>query len=364
MRICLLSNSKAVHTQRWAQSLSERGHEVHVVNVRAIPIGGVEVHRVGIGWSKNPRGKLVLFFSYLKLLFCIKRIIAQIKPDILHAHYVAHNGIIGAFSGFHPYVVSTWGADVLDPPATNPIFKQIIKFSLRKADAVIALSRFLLGKMKPLLSSQRNVHIIPFGVDSSQFNPQPRSFKGWVTIGIIKSLEKKYGVEYLIRAFSAVHKRYPNTKLLIVGEGSLREHLERLSASIGFSDENIKFIGRIPHKEVPKYLSEIDIFCMPSIYQSETFGVAAIEASAMQIPVVASKIGGISEAIKDGVTGFLVPPKNPEAIAEAIINLIENPELRIRMGKAGRKYVMENYDWHKNVWEIEKLYQSILKGRK
>jgi glycosyltransferase involved in cell wall biosynthesis len=106
-------------------------------------------------------------------------------------------------------------------------------------------------------------------------------------------------------------------------------------------------------------MKNFDIFVMPSTENSETFGVAAIEAQAMEIPVVASKIGGIPEAMLDGTTGILVEPKNVEQLADAMIRLIENPEDRKRMGKAGRQFVLNNYNLEENVGLFESLYKSM-----
>jgi L-malate glycosyltransferase len=122
----------------------------------------------------------------------------------------------------------------------------------------------------------------------------------------------------------------------------------------------VDFVGRIPHDEVPAFLASLDVFCMPSRWESETFGVAAVEAEAMEIPVVATNVGGIPEAVKDKSTGLLVHPDDPKALGSAIAKLLNDPEKRAAMGAAGREFVAANFDWQENAGRMEQVYKSLL----
>jgi glycosyltransferase involved in cell wall biosynthesis len=199
------------------------------------------------------------------------------------------------------------------------------------------------------------VYTIPFGVDLELFKPLKTNALEDVTIGIVKKLEKKYGIDYLIRAFAQLPADGWKIKLLIVGDGSEESSLRQLCQSLHI-ERRVHFAGFVAHNKVPDYLNKIDIFVVPSIQPSETFGVAAVEAAACGIPVIASNIGGLPEVVVDGQTGFLVPPKKPEAIADKIMLLIKNIELRDKMGASARKFVEQNYLWEKNAAEMEKLY--------
>jgi len=146
----------------------------------------------------------------------------------------------------------------------------------------------------------------------------------------------------------------------MVGSGEPRSQLEELTGQLGLT-RNISFLGAVEHRQVPNVLKNVDIFVMPSI--REAFGVAAVEAQAMEIPVVATKVGGVPEVVKDGITGILVEPCNPEQLATAIIELIENPERRKEMGKDGRKYVPSHYRWEDNATLMDDLYKSVLESQ-
>ena len=126
-------------------------------------------------------------------------------------------------------------------------------------------------------------------------------------------------------------------------------------------ESKTRFCGYIEHEDIPAFFSGLDIFVMPSISDGESFGVAALEASATGLPVVASRVGGVPEVIDDGVTGFLVERGNVVQLADAICKLIPNAGLRRTMGLAGRKLVESRYDWQDNLEEMQNLYLDMMK---
>jgi len=139
----------------------------------------------------------------------------------------------------------------------------------------------------------------------------------------------------------------------------MKADLVKLSKDLGI-DRNVSFIGYVPNKQIPAVLKEIDILVMPSIL--ETFGVAALEAQSMEIPVIASNSGGVPEVVVDKVTGFLVEPKDYKGLAQAIQKLIDQPGLREKMGKAGRRFVLKNYRIEDNADKLISLYENLKNG--
>jgi glycosyltransferase involved in cell wall biosynthesis len=120
----------------------------------------------------------------------------------------------------------------------------------------------------------------------------------------------------------------------------------------------VDFRGEVPHERVPAVLAEFDIFALPS--RAEGFGVAALEAQAMELPVVATRVHGIPDVVEDGVSGLLTPPRDPAALADAIARLAADAELRAAMGRAGRALVESRYRWEENTAQMERLYRSLL----
>lgn len=352
MRICFLAPANSVHTQKWVDYLNQSGHEMHLISFHPGKVKGAKVHSF----------KSFTKFCYLLYLPLVKMLVRKIRPQLVHAHFVSSYGLVGACLGFHPFLISVWGADVIDFPKRSWLHRCLVKYSLNKADVVTATSQMLSRTIAGFVGENHKIFVIPFGVDLDRFSPRRESTKKEViTIGTVKTLIRKYGIEYLIRAFALVEKKYENVKLVIVGDGSLRGDLENLATKL-HCYRKISFVGKVPNERVQEYLSGMDIFVMPSIMESETFGVSAVEASACGIPVIASNIGGLPEVVLNKKTGLLVPPKDPDAIAKAITFLIENPRLREKWGKEGRRFVSEHYNWLENAAQMEKLYEKIVEG--
>lgn len=359
MKICYLANASSVHTQRWAEAMRDKGCSIDIISFEMAEIHGVNVHYIKpIRREISQNSADAKSFSYMIRAGKVKKIIESIKPDIVHAHYATGYGLTGALCKVRPYIISTWGSDVFLAPKKNKIFKYILKYNFERADYITATSRNLTEETS--LYTNKKVITIPFGVDTMKFSRQEKACSDTLTLGIVKSLEHIYGVRYLIEAFAEISGKYGNVNLLIVGDGPLRHDLEQLCRKYQI-ENRVTFLGSVPNSQVSTVLNRMDIFVMPSL--SESFGVSILEAEACQIPVVASNVGGIPEVVKDGSTGFLIKPGDSKAIADKLIKLIENKELREEMGRQGRIFVEKNYDWKHCVDQMHRLYLDICKKR-
>jgi glycosyltransferase involved in cell wall biosynthesis len=361
MKIAFLAGSNAIHTVRWVNSLCERGHEVHLLSLHR---GGDKI---------DPRVKRVTFpfppalGYYLNLPF-LQAYLRKIKPDLLNAHYASGYGTLGRLSGFSPYVLSVWGSDVYDFPNQSARNRNLVVKNLRSADRVCSTSHAMAQVTKNLCTILDCISITPFGVDIRKFKPdvQPKK-KNTLTIGTVKRLENKYGIDILIRSFAAMREnvkiKTPDLakmlRLLIVGEGSDKENLIKLAADIGVGDVTW-FEGAVPYADVPVFLKKMDVYAAFSRLDSESFGVAIIEASACGIPVVVSDVDGPCEVVKNDETGFIVPREDVIASAAALEKLVINSALRSRLGAAGRTHVVNNYDWEESVDIMENVYKSVV----
>lgn len=359
MKICILSNAMAVHTQRWASAFAERGHKVDLLSIRKDDIPGVTVHAVNVG-PANTKSKLLTFFSYLRLLIASRRLIQKLSPDILNAHYVPTHGVIAALSGRHPLVITAWGSDVISCnwPRTPLFSKIIIKFVLKHANSVWVASKFLKRHLESFCKQRELINQIPFGVDCDLFCPasdetsskDQKQFR----IGFVKTLSSKYGPDILMRAMPQILKEVPEAKVIMVGRDCLDNKLKRLSERLSVADR-VKFAGFVDNDQLPVLLRSFDVLVNPSVCH-ESFGVSVLEASACGVPVVASRIGGLPEVCIDGQTGLSFEPGSSKGLAEAVVQLAHNPTLRERAGQAGRKFVVENYNWQDNVDEALSLF--------
>ena len=370
MKVLLLSDAHSIHTVKWAKSLSKKGIEIAVFSLNfneneANPYQNDINVKVYYCVDKNAKKRSSGFakLSYLSALPALKKAISEFKPDIVHAHYASSYGLLGALSGFHPYIISVWGSDVFDFPDISFLHKAVINYNLFKADRILSTSKVMAVETGKY--TDKEVIVTPFGIDLDKFKPLNVNslFNDKdIVIGTIKTLEEKYGIEYLIKAFAIVKNKYHNLplKLLIVGDGSLSENLKKLVHDLNIEDETV-FTGKIAHELVPVYDNMLSVSVSVSVSNSESFGVAIIEASACGKPVVVSDVGGLPEVVENGVTGIVVPPRAPEKTAEAIEKLVLDEKLRKQMGEAGRKRVAKFYDWNKNVEQMIEIYKGLIK---
>lgn len=369
IKILLLSDPSSSHTLKWANSLVNKGIEVYLFGLSSEnPIGydskvNLITEKIPSAIKSQSDGSLKKSI-YLKVLPKIKSLIKKINPDILHSHYASSYGLLGALAGKKPFVVSVWGNDVFDFPKKSFIHKKIIQYVLKKADRIYSTSKVMAEEINKY--TQKNIQIIPFGVDTDVFRPfeVKRIFEeNTLVIGCVKSLSFKYGIEYLIDAFQIIKNKLPERKikLLLVGDGLLKNDLMNRASKLNIEND-VLFFGAVPHSKVPEMYNMIDIAVFPSVWES--FGVSNLEAAACGIPQVASNVGGFPEIIEDGKTGILVEPANPTAIAEQVIKLINDDDLRNKMGKAAREKVIRDFDWNKNVEQMIFEYENILSERK
>jgi glycosyltransferase involved in cell wall biosynthesis len=350
LRLCYLADAPYIHTRRWVRHFVDRGWEVHVVSFRPAEIEGASVHYVsGCEWL----GKL----RYLLRVPRVRRLVRDLRPDLLHALHLTSYGFLAVLCDVHPTLVSVWGTDVLEAPRLSPFHYLITRHALSRADHITATGLRLAEAAARYAPAGKPVTVVPYGVDLRQFRPRPREARSEVVVGAVARLSKEKGLHCLLEAFAVVAGRHPQARLMLAGEGPERQRLERLAARLGLG-ERVRFLGEVPHEQVPEVLEQLDIFAMPSTY--EGFGVAALEAEAMEVPVVASRIHGIPDVVLDGETGLLVPPRDRQALAAALERLAFDADLRRRLGQAGRAFVAEHYSWEENTAQMEALYEAAL----
>ena len=349
-RILIFGWSESVHVQRWCQGLSRRNFEIKLVSLGGGQLSFVETVNL-------PRkGKL----SYLSQLSRAVKEANSFKPDLVHAHYAAGNGLLGLSCRVRPFLVSVWGSDI-DKISNNLIARLITIRVLKRTDHITATSSFLKAEVEKLLPSVKNkISIIPFGVnipESSEDNAEAEESTA-IKICFIKNHRPIYGADILIKAMAEVKKLIPDIKLSLTGaENSQTPRLKILTDELGLSD-NIQFVGHINHSEIYSLIKKHDFMVMPS--RAESFGVAALESSACGRAVVAANVGGVPEVVIDRKTGILVEPDNPGTLAKAIIELAENRDRCRDMGRAGYDFVKENFDWEKSLETMSELYDRLI----
>jgi glycosyltransferase involved in cell wall biosynthesis len=234
------------------------------------------------------------------------------------------------------------------------------------SDCVVANSEAARQNLLMAGVSARLVHVVRNGVDLKRFSSNGHQASarlrwGWreeeLLIGVIANLRPEKGHATLLKAVPTVVKRFPQAHFLIAGPDPLKqgEHLRAMASNLS---SHVSFLGDCC--EVPELLAALDIFVLPSL--SESLPNALMEAMSAGRPVIASAVGGCSELVVHGQTGMLVPPQDPEALAQQIVRLLEEPELRERLGRAARKRAESEFDIKKAVERLETIYDELLEG--
>ena len=204
------------------------------------------------------------------------------------------------------------------------------------------------------------------GIDTKLFKPKNiknkfQKYKNNKIIFFAGRINEQKGIEYLIKSMPQVISKISNAKLLIVGDGSYRKHLEKLTAELKLEDF-VEFLGFKAHKELADYYNLADVFVLPSVTSkigTESFGLVLIEAMASGTCVIGSSSGGIKDIIKDNANGLVFQEKNSEELAQKIIKALTNEKLRKRLSKNGLRYARQNYGWK----IISKKFLEIYKAK-
>ena len=360
MKICYLGDANSIHTKKLCCFFRDKGYDITVISLNNGEIEGVKVHSMGIEIENNNNKKSILKVRYLKNILKIRKLIREIKPDILHAHYASSYGLIGSIVNYKPYIISVWGSDIYDFPKKSFIHKSIIKYNLNKVNLVMSTSKPM--ALEASKYTNKNILVTPFGVDINKFYPssdkKEDSSKDLI-IGTIKTLEDIYGIDILIKAFSLVKERNMdmNIKLKIGGKGSKESYLKSLCKELGI-EKCVEFLGYINQDEVAKQFRSFDIAVFPSF--SESFGVAAVEAQACGTPVIVSNIDGLMEATNPGSTSLVFKKGDYKDLGNKIEQLLQDNNLRKTMSFNSRKYVEDNYNIDDNFNNINKTYMDLI----
>ena len=309
--------------------------------------------------------------GYFTMVPGVRRLLKRLRPDIVNAHYASGYGTTARLVGYRPWVLSVWGSDVYDFPYKSPLHRWLVQKNIMGADAVASTSHCMAEQTRNIACAVGTIAITPFGVDMEQFQgaipvsqAQPER---WV-IGTVKTMADKYGIDTLIQAFALLLGKLQQSdaalaaqlQLRLVGGGPQTYALQQLAAQLGVINQ-VEFVGQVPYAQVPYALASFDIYVALSRLDSESFGVAIIEAGAAARPVVVSDAGGLPEVTIQGVTGIVVPRDNPQAAADAIDILLRDENLRLRMAAAAQQHVAQNYSWSVCVTTMLRMYGQTVK---
>lgn len=357
-----------------AREMERRGHQVEVFTTARDSRSVVEEDTVTIHRYATQFRVASANFSWGLL-----RGPQKVGVDLAHAHYnmpyADYSALLYARKRGVPLVL-TYHADAPDSGGSflrnglqSFYNRHLLPQVLEEADIIITTSQSYMEESPHLDSHREKIRVVPNGINLEDFQTTlPKSEcrerlglpRDKVIILFFGNLVPYKGPEVLLRAFEEVHEDYEEVLLLYVGRGPLRGELQTLSRELKVG-EDVMFAGYVSDQEKALYYQAADIFCLPSVNRAEAFGIVNLEAMASALPIVASHLGGIPDIVREKENGLLFEPGKVEELTRALRFLVENPDERRRMGRAGRQMV-EDYSWMKIAGETEKIYQELLEG--
>lgn len=334
---------------------------------------GLTVHRFQYFWPASKQGlcygggilpnlkrNRLLYFQAISLLFfefwAAVKIVRDEKIDLIHAHWIIPQGIIAykLKKIFHtPYIITTHGGDIYGLRSKPIVFLK--KIILENAKAITVVSTAIKDEVHNKINPKLKVDVISMGVDAKLFNPNKydESIKKRYNITgpfllFVGRLAEKKGVNYLLMSLPKIIKSFPTSKLIIVGEGTLREKLKKLVKELNI-ENNVVFTGSIKNVELPNYYATADIFIGPSIQlkngDTEGLGLTFVEASLSGAVPIGTNVGGISDVIQHEKSGLLIEEKNVNSIAESVIKLLKDNKLVNKLKVNTRDNTIKKFDW-------------------
>ena len=355
MRICYLAPAESSHIQKWTERMSAYGHDVHVVSLHRGTLSHATTHVLGSEVA-NDEGDLRKL-SYLSYASKARRLIRQLDPDVLHAHYASSYGLLAALCCDRPYHLSVWGSDIYEFPRKSPIHNMAIRFALGRASWLMSTSVAMANEASRY--TRKSFDITPFGVDMELFAPSKRTRcmddKRFV-VGTVKALESKYGLDVLLRGVAGAIAIRPDIpiEVRIAGRGSQLGELQNLAYNLGIA-EKVTWLGYISQAQAAIEWANMDVAIVMSV--NESFGVSSVEAQASGVPVVYSDIPGLTEAADSGRQGICLRRGDSKGLARTLVGLYENEDMRTRLGQLSRKYVSSTYEMDKCFKIIETIYR-------
>jgi colanic acid/amylovoran biosynthesis glycosyltransferase len=306
----------------------------------------------------------------LSILYESVRFLNKGHYDIIHCHFGPLGNVgailkdIGVIKG---KIVTTFhGFDMSRhiKKSGHNVYDHLFKHG----DLFLPISERWKGELVRLGCDEQRIIVHRMGIDTNKFLFSPRKPRGngQVHFLTIARLVEKKGVQYGVQAVAKLIRKYPQIMYKIIGDGPLKTETEKLINSLNMNN-NIKLLGWKQQEEIIEIMREADILLAPSVTSingdQEGIPVVIMEAMAMGLPVVSTLHSGIPELVQDGISGFLVPERDVNGLAEKLKYLIEHQEIWPDMGKAGRRYVEENYDIHKLNDRLVRLYRQLLDGK-
>lgn len=376
MKICYIA-FQSVHTNRCLEWFVKRGHEVHLISNNFLPIKGVTFHRInGSSERSRLRRYASLDFNIIacrktRALFEVKGFIKQINPDVLHLHTLYFPSYWGLFAGFHPILFTPWNGDILWQRNKSFYYRYLVHFGLRKADAITVDNHVMRDTCLRYGAAEDKICVTRwYGADVEHFHPKIDGSRIrddlWLgdspVVLSTRSLTMfPYNIDVIVESLPLVLKEVPEAKFVFIWHATTEEDLTKIKdiiARLKIQDA-VRLVGKVEdYCDVPRYYSIAD--AIVSIASPDSTPASLFEAMACGVPPVVSDIPAITEFIKDGWNGYVVPPRDHYAVARAIVRLLKDSLTRRLFAERNLELVREKANYQKEMSKMEALYYKLI----
>jgi L-malate glycosyltransferase len=377
IRLCIIGNPESIHVRRWAGHFAGRGFDVHIVSFyppREQAPDGVKVdflrpRRDAAMGTGRARAASARWPGAIRLVTALRltragflRTVANLRPDIVHAHYVSDYGFLAALTRRHPLVVSAWGSDLLVDPGRSLITRNLVRWVLSSSDLVTYDAGQVAEAAERLGANRSRMLRVVLGVEKGYLDlvaDQPPAAGREPLIVSLRSLERGlYNVDRIIRAMPEVLRVVPRARLVVGNDGALRTELEKLAAELGVG-ESVEFVGFV---ERPRTLAELlaRAAVYVSVPSSDGTSVTLLEAMAAGAYPVVSDLPANREWVTD-TSGAVVPDQDVPQIAGAIVTALQNSARRQAAAELNRDLVRREGSWESNMSRQESAYRDLVR---
>ena len=367
MRVLYFTRDYTPHDHRFLSALAHSEHRIYFLRLerrapqledRPLPEAVEQVI-----WKGGQRP--VDWRDFPTLLYDLKRVIRQVKPDLIHAGPIQGPALLTALSGFSPLVSMSWGSDLLKDANKNGWMRWATRTTLNRTAVLLGDCDAVRQKAIGLGFPAERIVIFPWGVDLAQFSPGPTdisaSLDGQFTLLSLRSWEPIYGVDVVARAFIQAANQNPQLRLILLGTGSIAQSIYAILNNSPVI-EQVTFGGQVGQADLPRFYRSAHLYISAS--HSDGSSVSLMEALACGCPVLVSDIPGNREWITPGVEGWLFPDGDVEALAHGMLqaaDLAQNSPGQLQaMGAAARRKAEERADWNKNVQALLYAYDMAV----
>ncbi len=367
MKICFFADAAAEHTRRWTKYFALKGHRVYLITWNSNILNDYEPVRVHVVQKTLASSNILLRILNLPhLLSEIRKIIRETQPDIIHAHSAGAYTWMAMLSGFHPFVVTPWGSDILVDAKRSRWNRLLTSFALCRADLITCDAWHMKDEMVCLGVNSDRIQIVMFGVDLNRFVTYPNAeielkkhfgLNDSLIVLSTRTLTHIHDVETFVRSIPLIQAAVPTAQFIVATDGSERKKLEDMTDALGVT-EAVRFPGYLKEDEIIKWLCLADVYVSTSLTDA---GLAASTAEAMAfgLPVVITDNGENSDWVIDGKGGYLVPNGASDMLAERVVRLLKDKNMRLKFGRVNRQIIEERNNYVTEMDRMEVIYEDL-----